>query len=518
MASKVQSAGRTSGSWGEAGDYASSSSDVACASQRQPLGELTIGTVINGKYRIDAILGKGAMGVVAACEHLELRERVALKFLRAPGADAATDFRVRFRREAQVCARLKNEHITRVVDVGVWRDAIPFMVMEHLDGMELHELLRGGRLPPALAIDYAIQICEGIAEAHSLGIVHRDLKPQNLFVTRRPDGSTLIKLLDFGISKWTTSRDHDGDLTGTGVVLGTPKYIAPEQLFATEGIDARADVWSIGAILYEMLSGRPPFDSRMLRDIIAELASDAPPRSLRAQGVDIPAELEAALFRCFERTVEHRIHDVAELAGSILDAIGSPFAGEVYARIEATLAGRVARDGDVSHSGVTGTRSSAAALPPRRTKRNVALAALAILLLVGFGAVAGSSWWAAWSHVATRAASGEETSHAVAPPPEPLAAVSAPADDPSPPSVAPTITSPEPVPEAPPTADDRAVVAIPPRRRPAPSRRAPPPAPPPAASSSAREAKSDCDPPYALTADGVKIFRPECFDSARSSP
>ncbi len=154
------------------------------------LKELTVGAIVDGKYRIDEVLGRGAMGVVVAATHLQLGERVALKFLRYRARGVNDDFQSRFKREARVSARLKNEHITRVIDVGVWRDQVPYMVMDYLTGSDLRQLVKkNGPLPVAQAIDFTVQICVGIAEAHAAGIVHRDLKPSNLFITRRPDGS-----------------------------------------------------------------------------------------------------------------------------------------------------------------------------------------------------------------------------------------------------------------------------------------------------------------------------------------
>jgi serine/threonine protein kinase len=214
------------------------------------LKELTVGAIVDGKYRIDEVLGRGAMGVVVAATHLQLGERVALKFLRYRARGVNDDFQSRFKREARVSARLKNEHITRVIDVGVWRDAVPYMVMDYLTGSDLRQLVKkNGPLPIAQAIDFTVQICVGISEAHAAGIVHRDLKPSNLFITRRPDGSDLIKILDFGISKWSAEEAEVEELTQTGVVLGSPKYMAPEQLFGSSEVDSRADVWSIGAII-----------------------------------------------------------------------------------------------------------------------------------------------------------------------------------------------------------------------------------------------------------------------------
>ncbi len=328
---------------------------------------LTVGTVVDGKYRIDEVIGRGAMGVVLGATHVHLKERVALKFLnaRAQAQGTTNDFHSRFRREAQVSAKLKNEHITRVIDVGVWRERLPFMVMDHLVGQDLRRVMKEqGKLPLGVALDYIVQICEGLAEAHALGIVHRDLKPSNLFVTKRADGSDLVKILDFGISKWTAQHDREVDeLTQTGVVLGSPKYMSPEQLFGSASVDPRADVWSIGAIFYEMLTGRPPYDFPTLTRICAELAADRPPPPLSATVPDVPPALEAMLLRCFARAREDRVQNVAELAGGLLDSVDAPFASAVRQKI-ASMLDPNAKLG-TSSGGVPTTSASYAALSLR---------------------------------------------------------------------------------------------------------------------------------------------------------
>jgi serine/threonine protein kinase len=318
------------------------------------LKQLSVGTVIDNKYKIDAIIGKGAMGVVLSATHIHLKEQVALKFLSTAANVQSEDFHSRFRREAQVSAKLKNEHITRVIDVGMWRDRYPFMVMDLLIGEDLRVVLRsspGGRLATGIALDYIVQVCEGLAEAHSHGIVHRDLKPSNLFVTKRHDGSELIKILDFGISKWSEQADELDELTQTGVVLGSPKYMSPEQLFGASEVDSRADVWSLGAIFYEMLSGRPPYDFPTISRLGAAMATGQAPPSLRELVPDLSPALEAAVMRCFAHERDERTPNVAALAGELLDSIGAPFAGQVRQRIGAMLDPKRVGDGMLSSSG-----------------------------------------------------------------------------------------------------------------------------------------------------------------------
>ena len=308
------------------------------------LAKLGVGTIIEGKYRVDEVLGRGTMGVVVAATHLHLLESVALKFINVRVSSRGEDFRARFRREAQLSAKLRSEHIARVIDVGVWQGGTPFMVMEHLAGMDLRKVIKTrGPLPLDVALDYVVQVCEGLAEAHGLGVVHRDLKPSNIFITQRPDGSDLVKILDFGISKWSVDEDMN-ELTQSGVVLGSPKYMAAEHLFGSANVDARADVWSIGAIFYAMLVGRSPYDFTNIMHLCAELATENPPGSLCDVRPDVPPALDAVVMRCFERDRDRRVQNVADLAGDMLDAVDAPFASSVRQSITAALAPKRARE------------------------------------------------------------------------------------------------------------------------------------------------------------------------------
>lgn len=302
-------------------------------------GDFPIGTVVADKYRIEATLGEGGMGVVVAATHLQLRERVALKFLRLDDGGQG-DVRPRFRREAQICAKIRNEHIVRVIDVGTFRDA-EYMVMEHLVGTDLRKAQRANDGPLSIerAIELTLQICDGLAEVHAAGIVHRDLKPSNIFLTKKNDGTELVKILDFGISKWTAPDDFaEEDLTKTGAILGSPKYMAPEQLFGSSSVDARADIWSIGAILYELVTGHVPFNEPSFARLCAELASGDPPEPPRSHAPDLPAELDAAIMLCLQPDLDERLPNVAVLAGELLAAVKDPNADAVRLRLEATLA------------------------------------------------------------------------------------------------------------------------------------------------------------------------------------
>jgi eukaryotic-like serine/threonine-protein kinase len=288
------------------------------------LHDLVPGVMIAERYRLEEQLGRGAMGIVVAAHDTSLNERVALKFLKLE--DRAREFRTRFAREARVCAKLRNEHVVRVIDFGTFREAAVYMAMECLDGEDLAaHLRRTGPLEPAVAVDYVVQACEGLAEVHANGVVHRDLKPSNLFLTTRRDGTPLIKILDFGISKWADPNGGlEAELTETGAVLGTPRFMSPEQLFGSSEIDARADVWSLGAILYQLLTGKAPFDASSLPNLCARLATDepaTPPSALRAE---LPPALDAAILRCLQRDLSRRTPNVAELARELTAAIRTP--------------------------------------------------------------------------------------------------------------------------------------------------------------------------------------------------
>jgi serine/threonine protein kinase len=259
---------------------------------------LALGQVVANKYRVDRVIGRGGMGVVFAATDTTLDRRVAMKVL-ARGAAENADAVERFLREGRAAVKLTSDHVTRVFEVG--RDGgVPFMVMEYLDGRDLAaELERRGPLPVADALGYVLQACEAIAEAHALGIVHRDLKPDNLFLAIRPGGRVAVKVLDFGISKVVLDDDRTS-LTSTGASLGTPLYMAPEQMRSSRDVDARADVWALGVILYELLTGRPPFLSQSVTELAIVVASD-PAQSPRLLRPDLPEGLESVILRCLEK-------------------------------------------------------------------------------------------------------------------------------------------------------------------------------------------------------------------------
>lgn len=274
------------------------------------LTEVQPGDLLAGKYRIERVLGRGGMGVVVSAIHEQLGERVALKFLLPESANNA-EAAARFLREARAAVKIRSEHVARVTDVGTLESGSPYMVMEYLEGTDLAQYLEShGPLPIDEAVEYVLQACEALAEAHALGIIHRDLKPANLFRTERADGSPSVKLLDFGISKMVTLG---GSMTRTSSMMGSPLYMAPEQMTSAKHVDPRADVWALGVILHELLTGRLPFMGETLPELCAQVLTERP-RSLRELRPDAPEELEQIILRCLEREREQRCGSVAELA------------------------------------------------------------------------------------------------------------------------------------------------------------------------------------------------------------
>ncbi len=282
------------------------------------MAELPIeeGQLIAGKYRVERILGSGAMGVVVAAWHLELAQRVAVKFVR-PDALTLRDAEERFRREARAAARIRSEHVVRVVDVGTLESGAAYMVMEYLDGHDLsQELLVRGPLPAYEAVSYVQQTIEALAEAHTGGIVHRDLKPANLFLARRPDGTRVVKVLDFGVSK-SERGVNDLSLTQTSAIIGSPLYMAPEQLRSARDVDHRSDIWSLGVILFELLVGRAPYLGDSIAGLVTAMMDSPPsPRSFRPE---LSEALERVVLRCLERDPKNRFADVGELAGALVE-------------------------------------------------------------------------------------------------------------------------------------------------------------------------------------------------------
>ncbi len=305
---------------------------------------VAVGDVIAGKFRVDRVLGAGGMGVVVEARDIDLDERVAIKLL-LPAALERPDLVARFRREARAAVKIKSEHIAQVIDVGSREDGSPFIVMEYLEGYDLSKPIRkNARLPIRTAVDYIMQACEALAEAHALGIVHRDIKPPNLFLTLRADGSPCIKVLDFGISKVIGGIDTpegvevtEATLTQTSVVLGSPRYMAPEQISKPKSVDARADIWGIGTTFYRIVTGTAPYDGSTLPEIFAAiLMNPNGPAPIHQHCPDAPPELDGVIRRCMRIQPAERWANIGDLAAA-LAPFGSQSAGESALRIRGTL-------------------------------------------------------------------------------------------------------------------------------------------------------------------------------------
>jgi serine/threonine-protein kinase len=331
---------------------------------QQILPGIQIGAVLAGKYRIDRLLGEGGMGVVVAAYHVHLDERVAIKFLR-PEIVQNREIVVRFLREARAAIKIKSEHVSRVTDVGTLENGAPYMVMEFLDGRDVANLIaERGSLSIEETVEFVLQACEALAEAHALKMVHRDLKPANLFVVRRADGLAAIRVLDFGISKMSNAAAATGGLgvTKTSDIMGSPLYMAPEQMLASHDVDMRSDIWSLGVVIHEMITGKVPFDGETVPAVCAKILRDEPePMSRRKPGV--PSALDRIVLRCLSKERDARYQNVAELANALVE-FGPRRARASAERITRIIdAAGIARSPTPSSDPMAGTGPT---LPPER--------------------------------------------------------------------------------------------------------------------------------------------------------
>ena len=289
------------------------------------------GDILLGKYRIERVLGQGGMGVVVAARHVELGQPYAIKFL-LPTVLTHDEAVERFLREARAAARLTSEHVAHVHDVGRMENGAPFMVMEYLEGHDLKAVVsKEGPLPANLAMTYLSHVCDAIAEAHAAGIVHRDLKPANLFLVRRRNGNPCVKGLDFGISKQLGANEVD--LTATNATLGSPLYMSPEQISKSKSVDTRTDIWALGVILYELLTGISPFRAGTALEVVSRILQEEPV-PIRHLRPDVPARAELVIARCLQKRREERFQTVEELL-AVLD--GSHIAAQVSALPSTTM-------------------------------------------------------------------------------------------------------------------------------------------------------------------------------------
>jgi len=340
--------------------------------------ELRPGVVFDGRYEIEHVLGQGGMGVVVRARHVHLDEPVAIKVL-LPEYASDEGLVGRFLREGRAATKIRDDHVCRVIDVARADSGLPYMVLELLVGEDLGHLVdRSGPLPVDRAVDYVLQSCEALTRAHALGIVHRDIKPENMFLTRTAAGDPLVKILDFGISKMCDPEGEakGGVVTTAKAVLGSPCYMAPEQMRSARDVDARADVWSLGAVLFHLIAGRPPFSEDSLPELFAAVLGTPAPR-LSALRAEVPASLCDVVDRCLVKDPAARCPTVAELARAI-----APFGSE-SGRASAARVASVSSPMLVTSASWTSPGTGARGKPRRAVVLGTAAA-----LLVCAGAVA----------------------------------------------------------------------------------------------------------------------------------
>lgn len=330
---------------------------------------IEVGTILDGRYQIESVLGAGGMGVVLRAKHLALRQTVAIK-VPLLGVAAESHTVERLLREARAAVRLRSEHVCRVLDVGSTPTGLPYIVLEHLDGVVLSSYLRRKKtLSIAQTWRFLLETCEAVGEAHRLGIVHRDLKPANLFLVADSLGRRSIKVLDFGISKVDNPDIADARLTESATLMGSPSYIAPEQMSDTRSVDARADVWALGVCAYEIVTGELPFKGASVMDLAVRIANDdvVPPSRLRD---DLPPALDAIILRCLAKRREDRFDSAVELGAALADAappsIAHGFVRDEVGSVSSLLAAAAephSSDGEGSLGATSATVTAAAYVP-----------------------------------------------------------------------------------------------------------------------------------------------------------
>lgn len=286
------------------------SSDDEARSAR-PVAPVDKGALVASRYRVDSILAWGGMGVICRADDLKREVPVALKILRSELATQSS-FDKRLMNEAHALGALRSEHVARFFDVGRLESAVPYFVMEYLEGQTLDVVLKDrGPISIVDAVSYVLDASAALADAHANGVIHRDVKPENLILCR---DDTIVKLIDFGIAKMRSDAES---LTRPGESLGSPCYMSPEQIICAEEVDGRTDIWSLGVVLYELLTGERPFDGGSLAEICSRVLH-APIPAVRDKRPDVPPRLEAAIQRCLERNVTRRFQTIAEFRREIV--------------------------------------------------------------------------------------------------------------------------------------------------------------------------------------------------------
>jgi serine/threonine protein kinase len=447
------------------------------------LNEIKTGNVLNGRYLIEEQLGSGGMGSVYAARHVKLGTRLAIKVL-LPELLSDADAVARFAREARAAAKIADENVVRILDVGELDSGVPYMVMEFLEGQDVAVYLKeNGRLSIEQAIDVMLQSCAALAAAHAMHIIHRDIKPSNLFFVPRTAGRPLVKMLDFGVSKIvSTGNQMASQVTKAGSILGSPGYIPPEQWFSSNNADKRSDIWSLGILFYELLTGRVPFEAPSLPVLSTKIAYEPaiPPRQLRNE---IPVDLEKVVLRCLEKSPDNRFQDVTAMALALSSC----------QRRYQSQNGSVDRSTDAGVPTVDRRRSS---FP---LSIRAAAAALALLVIVGIGSALHKRSSVA-AQLPQRASQMSHQSSMAVPPVSPAP----PLTEPRIAAERPSLDSPVARPKATPAPRHSMQVTVGHATRLASGGRRHPAA-------GADPYASRCKPPYYFNAQGSRVFKIECL-------
>jgi len=353
---------------------------------------ISAGALLKERYRVESVIARGHATLVVLATHVHLDERVVVKICRRAWP-ADVQVVARARREARAAFRIQSPHVARVLDVDILDEGLPFIVMEYLEGVDLKRLLaHRGPLPVEEAIGYVAQAGEALIEAHGHGIVHRDLKPSNLFVTRRPDGGPVIKVLDFGVSKMMGSladaeADVPRDEDGAQQLMGSPRYMSPEQIHNPHLVDHRTDIWALGVILHELLAGSPLFGAKTKTDAL-KLVLTKDPVPISSLRSDVPSAVERAVLRCLQYAPEQRFPTVQELM-----TVLAPFA-PIWAKARATLSVPEIRSSSPLVVSIASPEagdglSDGRASPPEQKRRRVAVWIGAACVL----GISGLAWW-----------------------------------------------------------------------------------------------------------------------------
>ncbi|MFC1641720.1 serine/threonine-protein kinase [Myxococcota bacterium] len=296
------------------------------------------GAVIGNRFEVERVLGRGGMGIVVGVFDRQRGQPVALKLLSADVIDQPEAVE-RFQREARASQCIDSEHIAKVLEAGTLDNGHPYLVMEYLDGTDLDtRLAESGPLPVDEAVGYVLQVLVALAEAHAAGFVHRDLKPANLFVIRQADNQTQVKVLDFGVAKMVADVRGTREITGPSGALGSPCYMSPEQIRSPRDVDDRTDIWAVGVILYQLVTGRLPFEGRTLYQLMIAVSTQQP-RPMRESVPGVPEQLEAVVARCLEKEPERRFANVSELAEELVRLTSASNAHDCAARTAQVLVG-----------------------------------------------------------------------------------------------------------------------------------------------------------------------------------